>query len=286
MISEIFSEIGTELLEVGSFIILYVMVLFLAKVVNDLLTPYKIDSELVEKDNTAVAVSFAGYLGGVTAIFIGAYAGPDTGLLNDLMITAAYSVGGILALNFSRFINDKLILYKFSNTKELIEDKNVGTGAVQFGSQIASALIIAGAISGEGGGPLTALVFFGLGQVALILFTFVYNLITPFDIHKEIEDDNVAAGIAFGGTLIALGIVIFRGTAGDFVSWGYNLIIFGLNVAGIILFLPLVRLFFDKIIIPKKSLNSEIQKDRNIGAGFLEAAVSIGFAVILFFTLA
>ena len=63
-------------------------------------------------------------------------------------------------------VNDKIILHNFKNVKELVDDKNVGAGAVQAGSYIASGLIIAGSIHGEGGGLLTAIAFFVLGQVA------------------------------------------------------------------------------------------------------------------------
>ena len=47
-----------------------------------------------------------------------------------------------------------------------------------------------------------------LGQLALIAFAWIYNRITPFDIHDEIEKDNEAAGVSFGGALTAVGIVI------------------------------------------------------------------------------
>ena len=90
----------------------------------------------------------------------------------------------------SRIINDKLLLYQFCNVKEIITDRNVGTGAVQCGTYIATALIIGGSIHGEGGGLISALVFFILGQGLLILFGLIYNKLTPFDLHEEIEKDS------------------------------------------------------------------------------------------------
>lgn len=267
------------------FVFLYLLFIVVSKFINDILTPYSVDNQLTNKDNPALAISICGYFIAITAIFIGALLGSSKGLTDDLLIVSEYTILGIVLLNVSRVINDKLILYKFSNVKEIIEDQNSGTGAVQCGSYIASGLIIAGSIHGEGGGIFTALAFFGLSQVALIIFTFIYNLITPFDIHDEIEKDNVAAGIALGGALVAIGIVLMKGASGNFVGWMHNLSIFGMDTILIFILLPIIRFFFDKIIIPKSDLNHEIKNDKNIGAAFLEAVVMISFAVVLMFVL-
>lgn len=278
-------NIGFEVTHGGSLILLYLFVLLVSKMANDLLTPYKVDDELTEKDNVALAVSMAGYLGATTVIYIGALLGPSRGIMVDLLTVGGYSLVGIALLNLSRMMNDRFVLHKFSNVKEIIEDRNAGTGAVQFGSYMASGLIVAGAIHGEGGGIHTLLAFFFLGQVALIAFTKIYNWITPFDIHEEIERDNVAAGIAFGGTLVAVGIILMKGASGNFVDWGTNLSIFAMDAVLVFILLPMMRYFFDKVILPQSSLDHEIQHDRNLGAGILEMISAISFSVILLFTM-
>ncbi len=275
-----------ELLQAVSFLGLFLAILVLAKLANDLLTPYSIDLQLTKRDNLALSVSLAGYFIAVVIIFLGALLGPPKGLAVDLLSVGGYSIGGLLLLNLSRFVNDKLILWKFSNVKEIIEDRNTGTGAVQFGSYVASGCIIAGAIHGTGGGPLTALVFFLLAQVLLVAFGFLYNAITPYDVHDEIEKDNVAAGVAFGGGLVALGIVLMRASSGSFIGWGSNLLSFGIDAAIIFILLPLMRIFFDKVILPGASLDTEISNDKNVGAAFLEAGVMVSFSSVLFFLMA
>jgi len=277
--------LGNQFLHSGSLLLLFMIIMLLSKMVNDWLTPFSVDDELTQKDNVAFAVSIGGYFVATTIVYVGALIGPSKGIFQDLVAVGGYSILGIILLNLSRYINDKCILYKFSNVKEIITDQNAGTGAVQFGSYIASGLIVAGAINGEGGGILTALAFFFLGQLALVLFTRVYNIITPFDVHEEIEKDNVAAGVAFGGALIALGVILMKGASGNFVGWSHNLKSFGLDALLIFILLPIVRIFFDKIIIPKSDLNHEIKNDKNLGAGILEALVMISFAVILYFVM-
>lgn len=271
--------------EPAAFLVLFAGLFVVGKWLNDLATGYAIDEELTGRDNPALAVSTAGYYLGVIIVFIGAAIGPSTTLWWDLVLVGGYGLGGILLLLLSRVINDRLILRGVSLRRELVEDQNTGTGAVLFGSYVASALIVAGSIQGEGGGPHTALAFYALGQGALIVFTWLYDWLTPYSLRAQIEQDNVAAGVGFGGSLIAIGIIVLRAVSGDFVGWVEDLQYLGLNVLLVFVYLVGVRLFFDRILLPKSDLNTEITRDRNVGAGLLEGAVSIGFAAVLFFVL-
>lgn len=257
----------------------------LAKWLNDLISSYSVDEELTKRDNPALATSTAGYYLGIIIIFIGALIGPSTTLLWDLLLVGGYGLGGIVLLLLSRVINKWLILRGFSAEHELIEDQNPGAGAILFGSYVASAFIVAGSIQGQGGGPLTALAFYAIGQVALVAFTWLYDWMAPYSLLDEIERDNVAAGVGFGGALVAIGIIVMRAVSGDFLGWAEDLQYLGLNVLLVFVYLIGVRFFFDKVIIPRHDLNVEITRDRNVGAGLLEGAVSIGFAAVLFFLL-
>lgn len=270
-----------SLLNGATLLVLSVVVFLFAKWVNDLITPYSVDIELATNDNPALAISFAGYLLGVAIIYVGALWGPSQGIVFDLLLVGGYSLGGILLLNLARIINDKVLFPQFSNVKEIIEDRNCGTGAVQFGSYVASALVIAGAVQGQGGGPHTALAFYLAGQIVLIVFVRCYDLLTPFKLHDEIERDNVAAGVACAGGQIGIGIVLMHASAGDFVGWAQNFNVFAMEAAVVLILLPLVRYFFDKAILFGIDLNHEIAHDQNIGAAFIEATAMIGFSAIL-----
>ncbi len=266
-----------------AFLLLYLVVLIVGKRVYDLMTPFSIDEQIIEKKNLAMATSYFGYTLAMSIIFVGSLLGPSEGLLADLLKVGGYSAMGIVLLNVSRVINNKFILSKFNNTKEIIDDQNIGTGAVQAGSYIASALIIGASIHGEGGGIETALVFFVLCQLALVIMTRIYNLITPFCIHDEIEKDNFAAGIAFSGSLIAVGIILVKGAAGDFESWQSNLLQLAHYSLIAFVVLPIFRFVLDKLIIWGIDLNKEISEHQNVGAAVLEFGGTIGFSVVLYF---
>ena len=272
------------------------VILVLAKFSRDLVTRHRLDQEVVQKSNLAVAVGLSGYFLGVVLVFLGAVYQPFSPLVSDalgfnrvfaedVLRVFLFSLAGIVALNLASFVMDRLVLYKFSVQKEMVEDQNVGTGAVAFGMNVAIGLVIAGAISGEGGGPETSLAFFGMGLVVLIVFALFYDLTTPFSIHEEIEKDNAAVGIALGGNLIAMGIVILKAVFGDFPGWGEGITEFlTFAVLGFVL-LYVLRLLIDKLLLPTAKISDELAERRNVGVAFVEGSVVIGSALILFFAI-
>ena len=273
------------------YIVLGVIVLILAKMFKDFLTPFGVDEELTKKDNHAVGLAIMGYFAGVVIIFLGASVGPDlleddpTEFVRTAGIDLLYALAGIIALNVGRLVVDKMVLYKFSTIKEIIQDRNVGTGAVEFGSYVATGLIIAGAIHGEGGGVLSALAFFALGQGVLVIFGGFYQWITRYDIHNEIERDNVAAGVALGGNMVAIGIILLKATSGDFIDWTTNLVDFTyFAVAGFVT-LMILRKVTDWVLMPGTTIAHEIATDQNLNAAWLESTVAVGMASVIYFML-
>lgn len=278
-------SIFTRWLINGGYILLYVLIFFFAKWLKGLFSSYRLDEQLTEYDNDAVSVSVAGYFIGITAIFIGALSGPSVGLWEDYVSVTGYALAGILLLNLTRLLNDRLILYKFSVDKEIIRDQNAGTGVIEGAIYIATGLIIGGSVHGEGGGPLTALVFFLIGQLCLILFGLVYERMSPYSVHNEVEKDNVAAGFGFAGGLIAIGIIVMNAVSGAFNDWLTDLTALGLDILVIFVYLIGVRFIFDKFVLRNTNLNTEIVEDQNLGAGLLEMVVAICFSVVLLFVL-
>ncbi len=278
------------------YVALGLVVLVLAKFSKDLMTRYRLDQEIVQNGNLAAAVGLSGYFLAVVLVFLGAVFQPLTLVVSDglgfnrafgedVLRVFLYSLAGIVALNLVSIVLDRLILYKFNVQKEIAEDQNVGTGAVQFGMNVAIGLVIAGAISGEGGGPDTSLAFFGMGLVVLILFAFFYDLTTPFGIHEEIEKDNAAVGIALGGNLIAMGIVTLKAVFGDFPGWSAGIAEFlTFAVLGFAL-LYVLRVLIDLILLPTIKVSNELAVGRNVGVAFIEGSVVIGSALILFFAI-
>ena len=284
------------------------IVIALAKLIQDFLTPYRINEQLSHKNNVALALSITGYYFGVIAAFLGALYQPfsvvrddphklTTDLGWDVLEVFLYSLASIIVLNFARILVDRVVLYKFDTKKEIVDEQNVGTGAVEFGVYVAVGLVIAASTAGGGSGAegvtetsnldaaLRSLAFFGLGMVVLVLYALFYELTTSFNIHDEIKDNNTAVGVELGGNLMAIGVVTFKAVFGEFVSWEESLAGFlTFAVIGFVL-LYVVRLIVDFILLPSTRIAHELAVDRNLGAAFIETAVVINVALILNFAI-
>ena len=276
-----------QMLRGFTYLAVVLVLLVIGKLVYDgLHRRFVLRTELVEKDNLAVALAVAGYYLGLVIVLGGVVSGPASfNMFDDVIGLVIFGVLGIVLLNLSAWINDKVVFSKFDNEKEIVEDRNAGMGAVEGGNYVAVGLITAGAMSGEGG-LLPGLVFWVLGLVALIVAGLLYDKITSYDLHEQIEKDNVAVGVAFAGVLVGVGNIIRLAGDGDFVSWNESLTEFGYyTLVGLIL-LPLIRIFADKVLLPGASLSDELVQDRpNLGAGFIEAVSYLAASMLIGLTL-
>ena len=264
------------------FIAISCVMLFIARVLFDKFSPFKVEEQVKEKNATAL-LAFAGYMLGIVCVFAGAFVGPDAGLFRqDLLWYVVYSFVGIILMTLSGVIVDKLLLNKFDCKKEILEDKNIGTAAVYFAIYLATGLIASACVTGEYGGILSSFVYYALGILFMFLFIKLYDVLTPYSIHEELEKDNYAVGIALAGNIIAMGLILMKATIGDAMTIKENVILYAVDLAAIFLLLPIVRLILCNFIIRHVNINTEI-KENNVAAGVLEFASIVCFAIIVFF---
>jgi uncharacterized membrane protein YjfL (UPF0719 family) len=260
------------------------ILVLLAKPIKGLTTRYILSEELTKKDNKAVAVATAGYLFGVLTIVRGVIISDgesDHGMLHNFIDLAVWTVISLLLLLVSAWINRKLLLNQFDLHKELIDDRNVGTGAVLAGTYIGTAMVISASISGTTGGGLgmevlDTLVYFLIGQLGFLLLGRVYQRACGYDVHAEIEKNNEGAGVALGSTLVAMGILI----SGQ-IRRSDSLVALAVWIPVSLLILMASRWLLDLIVMPKATLHEEISRDRNWGVAVLEGASAIGIALLL-----
>ena len=247
---------------------------------------FALGAELIEKRNLAAALAVAGYYLGLVIVLGGVVSGPASfSLLDDVIGLAVFGLLGIVLLNLSALVNDKSVFSQFAIEHEIIEDPNVGVGLLEGANYVAVGLITAGAMSGEGG-LASGLVFWIAGLAALIVAGLLYDRITPYDLHDELEKGNVAVAAAFAGVLVGFGNVIRLAGEGDFVSWNQSLTEFGYyTVAGLAL-LPFVRLFADKVLLPGARLGDELVREQpNLGAGVIAGVTYLAASMLIGLTL-
>jgi uncharacterized membrane protein YjfL (UPF0719 family) len=262
------------------------VILLVGKAIYDKTTSFSFDAELTTNDNPAFGVVFAGYLVALAIALGGAFDGTD-GLTVNSAITLGY--GGLLAIILMRisvWINDTCILNKFSVEKELIEDKNAGTGFVVAGGCIATGLMLSGVLTGESDTLLLGVrdiaVYFVAGQVLLVIGAKLFATVAKYDVHAVIEnDDNLPAGISLGGFLIAIGIIAKTTLAGASSAIANELVVTFATAAVAIPVLLASSIIADKIFLPKHKLADEIAVDKNPAAGAVSFAVYVVVALLL-----
>jgi uncharacterized membrane protein YjfL (UPF0719 family) len=268
----------------GIVYLLSVLVLFvIGKVLFDLThRGFGVKEQLIERDNMALALAIGGYVLGLTVALGGAMSSPSISLTINLIDIFLYGVIAIVLLNVSAWINDWLILHRFSVEKEIIQDQNCGVGAIEAANHVSVGLIIYGTLA-AGGHVIEVLVFWALGQVTLVVAARVYNWMAPFDVHDALEKDNVAVGTAFAGMLLGIGNIVRFAAQGAFVSWSQNIGFFASVVLFGLLALPAARFAADRVMLPGGRLTEELvhQDKPNIGAGIIEAVVYVAMSFLI-----
>jgi len=237
--------------------------------------------ELFERGNVAVAVSTAGYLFGIIVALGGVLAGPSAGWQADLTAIAGFGLMTIAMMLVASFLCENVLLPRFDNTKEVVEDQNLGTAFVEAGMHIANGLIVLSIQQGSGD-MWVGLVFWALAQVVLLVAGRLYQLATPHGIHMELERDNAAVGLAFGGVLVGMGNIVSIAVAGDFEGWRASLTTFAVDVVFGFAILLIIKKLTDVVLAPGVRLGEQqVQDPPKVGAGLLEAFGYVGGSMLV-----
>ena len=133
------------------------------------------------------------------------------------------------------------------------------------GCTIANGLIVLAIVQGEG--PLwSGVAFWLLAQVVLIVAGLLYEWITPHSVHSELERDNAAVGLAFGGVLVGMGNIVSIAVAGDYAGWLIGLQTFGIDVVFGFVALYGIHKLTDALLAPSVRLGAEqVEEQPNVG---------------------
>ena len=241
---------------------------------------------LTDHDNPAVGLAVAGYLFGVIWTISVLLGTPSSGgLWQDVLEVALYGGLGIVLLTVVSLVSCRLFLGL--HVREQLEAHNSAAAIVVGGAYVATSLTYSGALDGEGGGFWMLLLFFVLGQLALVAMTYVFRWLTGYDDVREIESGNLAAGIAQAGLLIAMGVIVGQAASGEFTTLEDSLTGFLISLLIVVVLYPVRQLVVQCLILgaPLRFrsilLDNEIAEDKNIAAGLLEASAYLSTALFI-----
>ncbi len=205
---------------------------------------------------------------------------------DDLLHAVAFGVTAELL-----FIVCSRAQVRFFIAKKLageVERGNTAAGLAAAAHSVATGILAANAVAGDNLRDLgISLVFFVLGQVALIVLVALFRALTVYDDSEEILGENMAAGISYAGVTVAIALLVGRASTGEFTTWGESLLAF-VQVLAYAPLLYVVRQFVVGSILLGNAptvrggpLDKAIGRERNVGLAALEAAAYLGTAMLV-----
>ena len=241
---------------------------------------YSLTVETTINDNPAVGVRFGLFLMASAIPFIGLLEPSGAGLRQDFDVVAFYGLISIVLLIVSREVNDKLILYKFSNDAEVIGKKNTSVAIVEGASYLATAFIVSGAFANVDAGIGASLIWFVVGQCVLVVLDNIYAVVAP-GVQEALAGQNLACAFSLGGFLVSGGIALGSAISGESYGWAQDSIDVGYFLAIWFAVMAVIHFTMNRLFLPGTTVRKELFVDRNIAAGIIEAVVFI--TVTLFY---
>jgi len=273
---------GVALLQGLVFAAVTFLALWIARAVSRATTASDYDAaeEVESAGNLAAGLRQGGLYLGLAVGMLGALKGGGGGFASDLL-ELAIDGGCLLVLLFvAREVTDRVVVHGV-RVDEAIGRGNVAVGLVEAGVLLATGLVANGSFAGEGGGVVSALVFFVLGQAALLLLAVAYEYLTPFEVIRHVREGNVAAGLMLAGMLVAFGFILEASLTGPFRGWGVDLTGFAVSAGAGLLLLLLLQWPIDRLFLPGVRLRDAIEERRNAAAIAVAASVKVALALVI-----
>ncbi len=275
-------EFLIDALEAVAFAAIAFLWMWIAKQLNDarMRKVYDGDALIVGGRNLAVALRSAGLYLGVAVGMLGALSGGGGGFAADAIEMAIEGAVMVAFLYGALIVSDVVVVHGIRND-EALRDGNVAVGLVELGVAVATGLIAFGSFAGAGGGVGSAIVFFLLGQLALLAMAVTYERVTPYQVVDGVRNGNVAAGLMLGGMLLAFGFILNAALLGPFRGWLQDIVGFVASAGMGIALLLLFQWPVDRLFLPSTTLRQEIETEPNPAAVAVAVAVKIALALVI-----
>ena len=252
--------------------------------------------ELAEKDNFAFGIALAGGMAAVAVILAGVVSGEASVEWSaELGTVVLYAVLGLVLLKIGILLNDAIIFHRFS-IRDALGEKNIAAGTVQAANLLALGVLINGAIGwAEGVGwqsLLSVAIVFFLSQIVLLGVTRLRSAIYArrhdgARLQLAIEGGNAALAIRYAGHL--LGTALAASSASSMVGYlpGNALefaILYGTWLAWAVVLavaLSVLSIVAQRVVLMGIDMVEEVDNQHNIGVAAIEAAIFIGFGLII-----
>ena len=246
-----------------------------------------------QQTNPALGIAKAGAIVAIAIMLMGVLSGDiSTTPMSELILILMYGVSGIFLMWLTRIVFDRVSLPHISIQNEIMKG-NIAAGLVDAGNMIATAIIIRAVMVWVDGSALSDIFMvlggFLLSQALLLLATLYRSKLFKSrhpegSIHQEIENNNVALALRFSGHRI--GVALSVTAASGMVAYiENNLFIQALLWAAVACFmfilLTAAAAITRKVVLAGVNVAEEVDKQKNIAIGAIEAAIYLAIGFLL-----
>lgn len=207
-------------------------------------------------------------------------------LQHDIIWAASFGAMGLVLLEVTGMAGMRLLMRQ--RLTESLDRGNVAAGVAAASHYVATGIITSRAVAGSDlRGLWLSVTFFLLAQVAQQIIVTLYRALTTYDDAEQVQGENLAAAISYGGISIAVAAIVARALEGEFTGWIPSLTGFGLLIATALGLYPIRQFVVQGLLLRGKpslrggDLDLAVGRDRNVAVAALEAACYLGSALAI-----
>ena len=189
----------------------------------------------------------------------------------------------VVAFVAVRYVVDLVLLQRVANDEELLRG-NVALGVVEAGFYLGFGFILNGSLTGAS--PTVALglastVVFGCLGLALVVAVFwLHEAVTPWSIREQLRAGGLTAAFEAAGVLVAVGVVVREGVAGDFTGWVLGFEAFTVTAVVAVATLYLFRWLANRLLLRGLTIGT-VQREHRVVASAFGAVALVVVAVLV-----
>ena len=274
-------------------LILAVILLTAFRKLAGLISNVSTTEELAVKDNFAFGLVFSGGLISLSIVLTGAISG-DAGssIFSEIVLVVTYGVLGIILMMLSRKVLDSFAMPDINIHQEIMKG-NMAAAIVDVGNLLATAIIVKAVMTWIDDtslfGLIAVVIGFIVSQVVLILVTQYRSKVyasrhSGRSLQSELESGNKAIALRYCGHKIGVALAVTA--ASGFVPYNDERIIMACLAWGMFsliltIALSLIAIIARHIILAKINVVDEVDKQQNMGIGFIEAIIYVSIGLLL-----
>lgn len=261
-------------------------------------TPYDDSRAILDLKLSAGGLVYAGYLLGIFIMMILVVAGDSHGWIDDTITMVSVFLIATASLLLGFEVSARLIAVQLGESRESIfksiENDNLAIALYQFFIFVSMSILLV--ITNFGKNLLFAdwtslsLPLFGFGLLVVFILSAIQQSTTSYNEAKALKNGNVAVAISFGGTLLAVTILVANVLAQVQIFNLESIMLIAVYSTISFMFILFVPDMLTKILLQKsmqangfKTIDEMIGQG-NIDVSIVQSVVKLIFAIVAFFS--